>query len=132
MKKGVEFWIGKNGICLLEGWARNGWSDYRIARKMRISVKELMELKMKHCAIEMALGRSGEVVDLEVEKALLNKALAGDVRACVYWLKNRMGGVWNDKGNRKTNDAIERSRDDVDVEVEGLLRVAKGGRKIEE
>ena len=41
----------------------------------------------------------------EVENALRDKALGGDVRAIIFWLKNRNGDKWSDKPD--TNDTQE-------------------------
>jgi len=129
MKKDIEFWLGENGICLLEGWARNGLVDREIARKMGVSTKELVRLRAENKVIATSLSKGSEVVNLEVERALLNKALAGDVRACSYWLKNRMGATW---GEGKKNEVVTVDEKDVDAEIEGLLDGAVDGRVIEE
>jgi len=127
VKRDIGFWVSENGICLIEGWTRNGLSEYAISRKMGISVKRIKELKDEYKAIAKALERGREVVDLQVEDALLKKALTGDFRACTFWLKNRVGGVWKDGGSRKLK--IEVSK--IDEEIEELLDEASEERKME-
>lgn len=97
MKAGLEFWQSEEGLCLICGWARNGCTHKEIAKKIGVSAKMLEEWKKKYEEIGQALRKSREVVDMEVEEALLKKALSGDVRACSYWLKNRKGDVWKDR-----------------------------------
>ena len=41
------------------------------------------------------------LIDRKVEEALLRKALAGDVRAQTFWLKNRHPELWKDEDGDK-------------------------------
>lgn len=43
------------------------------------------------------LNKTREVCDAEVENALYQKALKGDVTAMIFWLKNRKYRQWRDK-----------------------------------
>lgn len=98
MAKGkFEYWITDDGLTLLEGWARDGLTDEQIAHNCGITAKTLYEWKNKHSTICEALKKGKEVVDYEVENALLNKALSGDVTAMIFWLKNRRKMIWRDK-----------------------------------
>ena len=128
VRRNTEFWTGEGGICLIEGWAMSGFSQYEIGRKMGVSVKELTMLAGEHEVIRKALEKSRDVVDFEVERALYKKAVGGDVRACSLWLKNRKGDVWMDGRNGKLK--VERGKPDgeIDVgdEVERLLDEAVG------
>lgn len=92
-----EYWLTEDGLTLLEGWARDGLTDEQIAHNIGITAKTLYEWKNKYSDICEALKKGKEVVDYEVENALLNKALAGDVTAQIFWLKNRMKSKWRDK-----------------------------------
>jgi len=123
MKRGIEFWVSENGVCLLEGWARNGKGMYRIARSMGLSTNELHRLMAENEVIGRALSKRKEIVDLEVERALLNKALAGDVRACDYWMKYR-------KGQRERSSSDKHVGMEADAEIEGLLDEAGETRAI--
>ena len=42
------------------------------------------------------------LIDRKVEEALLRKALAGDVRAQTFWLKNRHPEMWKDEDGSKS------------------------------
>ncbi len=70
-----EKWLEPDGLLLLEAWARDGLTDEQIAKKMEIGVRTLYEWKQKYPQISQALKRGKEVVDVEVENALLKKAL---------------------------------------------------------
>ena len=75
MAKGkFQRWLEPDGLILLEGWARDGLTDEQIANKMGINVATLYRYKQSYCEICNALKKGKEVVDLEVENALLKKA----------------------------------------------------------
>lgn len=76
MAKGkYQKWLEPENLILLEGWARDGLTDEQIAKNMGISRKTLAEWKCKYSYIGDTLKRGKEVVDREVENALLKKAL---------------------------------------------------------
>ena len=76
MAKGkYQEWLEPDGLLRLEGYARDGLTDEQIAKNMGIVTKTLYEWKNKYSAISEALKRGKEVIDIEVENALLNKAL---------------------------------------------------------
>lgn len=108
MAKGkYEYWLTSEGLTLLEGWARDGLTDEQIAQKISIAPSTLYLWKRDHEEISEALKKGKEVVDYAVETVLLNKALAGDVTALIFWLKNRRPGKWRDKpeGSREEREA---------------------------
>ena len=92
-----EQWIDQDGILKIQDWARTGLTETQIAHNMGISYSTLKEWKKKFPAISAILKQTKAVVDAAVENALLKKALAGDVTACIFWLKNRRPEVWRDK-----------------------------------
>lgn len=76
MAKGkYEKWLTEEGLLLLEGWARDGLTDEQIAHNMGISVATLYNWKSKHLEILESLKKGKEIVDIQVENALLKKAL---------------------------------------------------------
>lgn len=124
MAKGkYQEWLTPDGITRLEAWARDGLTDEQIAAKMGISTKTLYEWKKTYSNICEALKRGKEVVDVEVENALLKRAMGyeytetrtetaddgtvktivmqktmpPDTTAQIFWLKNRRPAVWRDK-----------------------------------
>lgn len=119
----IDEWLKEDKLILLEGWARDGLTEEQIAKNMGVSVKTLFNWKHKELPILQALKKGKEVVDFEVENALLKKALGytitlhkqkvtkdGDVvdteeemhvppdtTAQIFWLKNRKANKWRDK-----------------------------------
>lgn len=111
MAKGkYQRWLEPDGLLLLEGWARDGLTDEQIASNCGITAKTLYEWKNAHGEICEALKKGKEVVDYEVENALLKKALGGDTTAQIFWLKNRRPDKWRDK-------PIENTSEDTEVRV---------------
>lgn len=70
-----EYWISHEGLVKIEGWARDGLIDKQIADdKIGINEATLCRWKDKFPQIMQALKRGKEVVDREVESALLKRA----------------------------------------------------------
>jgi hypothetical protein len=114
-------WLSEENLALLEGWARDGLTDEQIAHNVGITAKTLYEWKNKHRAICDALKKGKEVVDYQVENALLNKALNGDTTAQIFWLKNRRPDKWRDKPGgqeQSTEDKISTYLDELKKAVE--------------
>lgn len=76
MAKGkYEEWLTREGLLKLESWARDGLTDEQIATNIGISVATLYNWKNRFVEIFEALKKGKEVVDTEVENALLKRAL---------------------------------------------------------
>lgn len=76
MAKGkYEQWLTEEGLLQLEAWARNGLTDEQIAHNMGIAYSTLRVWRDKYSALSAALKRGKEVVDIQVENALLKRAL---------------------------------------------------------
>ena len=103
-----EKWLEPDGLIRIGGWARDGLTDEQIARNMGISPSTLYDWKNKHPEISEALKNTKDVVDREVENALLKEALKGNITAQIFWLKNRKPTVWRDKVVPDDTTAIEK------------------------
>lgn len=115
-------WIEPEGLLKIEGWARDGLVDEQIAQNIGIAASTLYEWKKQYPEISEALKKGKEVVDRQVENALLKRALGyqyeetktektnegkkvtvtvkevvPDTTAQIFWLKNRKPEQWRDK-----------------------------------
>lgn len=59
----------------IEGWARDGLIDEQIAKNLGVALSTFMTYKKKYPELSDTLKKGKEVVDREVENALLKKAL---------------------------------------------------------
>ena len=67
----------KDKLILVEGWARDGLTNEQIAEKLGIGKTTFYKYLEEHVELSELLKRGKEVVDTEVENALLQKALGG-------------------------------------------------------
>lgn len=142
-------WLEPDGLLLLEGWARDGLTDEQIAHNMGINVKTLWTWKKNYDPICSAIKKGKAPVDIEVENALLKRALGyeyteerieisdkdgkkvvqtlkhvpPDVGAIVYWLKNRKREYWRDK----PPEAVPLEQDIRDDALTESLKEMAGG-----
>ena len=96
-KSRMDEWKQPDNLILLEGWARDGLTYEQIAHNMGVNVDTLFEWRKKSTDISDAVKKGREVVDYEVENALLVNALSGNVTAQIFWLKNRKQLQWREK-----------------------------------
>lgn len=68
-------WLQPEGLLKIEGWARDGLTDEQIAHNMGISRETLNVWKKKYSDISDTLKKGKEIVDIQVENALLKRAL---------------------------------------------------------
>lgn len=70
-----EDWITPEGLLKVEGWARDGLIDEQIAANIGIRAGTLYDWKNRFPDFSEALKKGKEVVDRQVENALLKRAL---------------------------------------------------------
>lgn len=154
----INEWLEKDKLILLEGWARDGLTDEQIAKNMGIVPSTFYEWKKKSKEFSETLKKGKEVVDFEVENALLKKALGytitikeekldkygdvhtlkkdvhvpGDTTAMIFWLKNRKKAQWREKVEVvKTDDDLQKINKNVS-NIADLLNNPKPNRSEED
>ena len=65
----------KQKLILIQGWARNGLNEKQIAHNLGISKATFENYKKEHLDFLDSLKKGKEVVDIEVENALLKRAM---------------------------------------------------------
>lgn len=112
-------WVTEEGLIKIEGWARDGLTNEQIASNIGINPDTLYEWMKKFTEVKGAIKQGKEVVDRQVESALLKRALGysydeityesgkevkrvtkevhPDTTAQIFWLKNRKPKEWRDK-----------------------------------
>ena len=143
MAKGkYQEWLTSEGMLKLESWARDGLTDEQIAEKIKITRETLSQWKKKYPIISDTLKKGKEVVDIQVENALLKRCLGykhtevtrepdetgklvvtkavtkevhPDVMAIAIWLNNRRPDRWRRNHNKEKLDEDRLQRDkDID------------------
>lgn len=115
----------KNKLILVEGWARDGLTDEQIAQNLGISKDTFYEYKKKYPDFSDSLKKGKEIVDYEVENALLQSALKGNVTAQIYWLNNRKPKQWKNKRIDEDTETEDTSKDNLEqLSVEELKAIA--------
>ena len=74
----------KNKLVLVEGWARDGLTDKQIANNLGISIQTFYTYKKEHLEFFESLKKGKEIVDYEVENALLKRALGYEYEEKTY------------------------------------------------
>ena len=127
----------------LKGWARDGLTNEQIAKNMGVTRKTLQEWCVKFSDICDTLKRGKEIIDYEVENALLKRAIGykttemrmtkegalvevekevpGDVTAQIFWLKNRKPDKWKDSPKDSANEDALSKLDEVLKEIGGVV-----------
>lgn len=148
-------WRRKEGLALLEGLARDGYSDEEIAKKMKISIGQYQRLRNSDEKIRKALDHGKMTTDYLVEKALLKSALGfsrksvkvtsiirygklvetqteeltedvpPNVTAAQTWLYNRCPDKWK-------RDPQKGFLDDFDEDTSIHIEVTRAGAKDDE
>lgn len=76
MAKGkYQEWLTEEGLLQLESWARDGLTDKQIASNMGVTEQTLNVWKKNYPSLFESLKRGKAVVDIQVENALLKRAL---------------------------------------------------------
>lgn len=118
----INEWLEKDKLILLEGWARDGLTNEQIANNIGINTKTLYDWKNKESKICNALKRNREIADYEVENALYQNAINGNVTAQIFWLKNRKKNQWREKVDIENTNTKNGVMEDL---VEALKNVKK-------
>ena len=138
-----KVWLDEEHLVLLRNWAREGYKDEEIADMMGIHVGTLYSWKNKYSDINNALKKGKEIIDGEVEEALIKSALGytvhekkitelpdgtykkelsekhipPNVTALIFWLKNRRSKSWRDKQKEEIDTTMIDKLDNILKEV---------------
>lgn len=135
-------WLTPEGLLKIEGWARDGLTDEQIAKNIGISRSTLNVWKDRYSDISNALKKGKDIIDRQVENALLKRALGyeyeevkekfedgvitertvmkkevvPDTTAQIFWLKNRKPDKWRDKPAYEDTSELDK----LDAILKGL------------
>ncbi len=155
-----EEWLTEEGLLKIEGWARDGATDEILAEFMGISRSTLSEWKKKFPKISDTLKKGKDIVDRQVENALLKNALGyeyeevntfitqdengntqkkiqkvkryqrPDTTAQIFWLKNRKPTDWREKQNIEFNTDVAESEKTIEKILEEFENEQKKAKSV--
>jgi hypothetical protein len=111
-----------------------GATHEEIAKVMGVKANQFRIWQRQLPELEASLKKGKHQADLRVINSLFCRALAGDVTACIFWLKNRIPGDWRDRREQviEGNIAVEeRPLKDVPTDklVSALMALSPGGQR---
>jgi len=143
-------WLTEEGLLKLQEWSRDGLTDVQIASNMGVSPSTLYSWKKKYPELLDSLNNGNEVVDQQVENALLKRALGykyeeityssgeeirrvvkevrPDITAQIFWLKNRRPDIWLDKKDVEHSGSFNTSVDLSGLTVKELRAIANSNK----
>ena len=121
LKANIKNGLTEESLLRLEAWARDGLTDEQIADNIGIRRETLYDWKKKYPHISNALKRGKDVVDIQVENALLNKA-QGITKTLIKPIKIKT--VTYDNGKRvKEEEHIEYAEEEVFVPPDTVAQI---------
>ena len=90
-------WLQDDKLVLLQAWARNGLTNEQIASNMGIVLSTFYRWQKDYKEFSNAIKKGKEVVDIEVENALLKRAMGYQY---VETTKERVPVYESDTGNK--------------------------------
>lgn len=141
----VDDWLTDDALMLLECWARDGYTMMDISNRIGIDNDTFLRWKDRYPEIKKAVSKGKELVDYEVENALLKSALgyktkevkvtttmrygkvvetvkettdkeiAPNVTAIQMWLYNRQKEKWKNMSSSK--NMLEEMEEDTSFEI---------------
>ena len=130
-------WLTDDGLTIIQGWARDGLTNEQIAHNIGVTGRTFNEWVSRFPSLSSCLKKGKAPVDIEVENALLKRALGytdeetiteiielpggkqrkqvrkvkkvfpPDVTAQIFWLKNRKPKQWREKVENNVSVDIE-------------------------
>jgi transcriptional regulator with XRE-family HTH domain len=139
----------KPHLMMISAWCRDGATDKDIADRLGISMSAFSQYKLDYTELKEALKKNKEIIDTEVENALLKRALGysyeevtteieesptgkkkkikkttkqvvPDVTAQAIWLQNRNAAKWRRNQEPQINEEAIKRLDDI---LDGVNRV---------
>lgn len=140
-------WLTEEGLERVRGWVREGLSPAELAARMNISLTTLTEWRKTFPSIENALQQDPELINMQAENALLQRALGceyteerteesekngvktvrivkhipPDTKALSLWLCNRSSNRWGKPSALQKNKTVNPC---VNMSIEELRKLA--------
>lgn len=120
-KSKADEWLEQDKLTLLEGWARDGLTDEQIAHNMGIATSTFYDWKNKYSEISKSLKKNKEIVDIEVENALLKKALGYNVPVQKAFKVKEV--IYQDGKRLKETERIEYANEEIHIPADTTAQI---------
>lgn len=77
--------------------ARLGATDADLAEAFEVNRRTILKWRAEHVEFDDACKVGKDAADDRVVSSLYERAVGGDVTACIFWLKNRRPEEWRDR-----------------------------------
>jgi hypothetical protein len=78
-----------------------GATDIDLAEHWGVTKKTIRAWRLKHPEFREACRLGKDAADEEVVSSLYERAVGGDVTACIYWLNNRRSKEWRNRSQHE-------------------------------
>lgn len=121
-KSKVEYWLTSAGLALLAGWARSGLTEEQIAQNCGIKRQTLYEWKKKYSDINDTIKKNKEIVDYEVENALLKKCIGYNAKVMKNFKVKKI--IYSESGKKisETEELVEK-QDEVHIPADTTAQI---------
>ena len=114
---------------LVKWMARNGLTAAQIAVELHVSASTLGRWCTEHDDLAASLNDGRDLADARVEDSLFSSAMAGNVTAQIFWLKNRRPAKWRDVQRVEHLTVREQiatllNSDEVEAELQKIIEEA--------
>ena len=114
---------------LVKWMARNGLTAAQIADELHVSASTLGRWCTEHDDLAASLNDGRDLADARVEDSLFSSAMAGNVTAQIFWLKNRRPAKWRDVQRVEHLTVREQiatllNSDEVEAELQKIIEEA--------
>jgi hypothetical protein len=112
----------KEKLIQVEAWCRDGLIDEQIAHNLGISIDTFYKYKKEHTEFSESLKRGKEIVDIEVENALLKKTKGYNVQL-VKTFKTKHIKYDNNGRKISEDEVLETGIDEVHVPADTTAQI---------
>jgi hypothetical protein len=100
-------WLTDDGLTMIQGWARDGLTDEQVAHNMGIGYTTFKTWLNRFPAIRASLKKGKAPVDLQVENALLKRALGYEYDEVTEEVEHVPIGKPDEDGERPTIERVK-------------------------
>lgn len=104
----IDELVTPENIATISYWKRHGLTNQEVAQNCGIARSTLQHWATLSPPLKEALKIGKEQALAIVENKLFNKAMAGNMTAIIFWLKNNARNIYND--SKLSPDEIEEAR----------------------